>query len=69
MTLVMEVVECITRPELVYRHDWRPGDTVVFGNRGCLHTPTTYAHDDFPRTRRLLHQVIIGAQAAEERLG
>ncbi len=69
MALVMEVVERITRPELVYRHDWRPGDTVVFGNRGCLHTPTPYAHDDFPRTRRLLHQVIIGAQAAGNRLG
>lgn len=64
MALVMEVVERITRPELVYRHDWRPGDTVVFGNRGCLHTPTPYAYHDFPRTRRLLHQVIIGAREA-----
>lgn len=64
MALVMEVVERITRPELVYRHDWRPGDTVVFGNRGCLHTPTPYAYHDFPRTRRLLHQVIVGAREA-----
>ena len=65
MALLMTVTEHITRPELVYRHDWRPGDTVVFSNRGCLHTPTPYAHDDFPRTRRLLHQVIIGAREAD----
>jgi taurine dioxygenase len=62
MALVMEVVERITRPELVYRHAWAPGDVAVFDNRSCLHTPTLYAWNDYPRTRRLLHQVIIGAR-------
>lgn len=62
MALVMEVVACATAPHLVYKHVWRPGDLMVFDNRGCLHTPFPYAYDDFPRTRRLLHQIITGGR-------
>ena len=35
---------------------------MVFDNRACLHTPFPYAYDDYPRSRRLLHQVIVGGQ-------
>ena len=63
MKLVMEVVEHATAPELIYKHVWRPGDLMVFDNRSCLHTPFPYAYDDFPRTRRLLHQIIVGGRA------
>ena len=52
----------ITEPHQVYSHRWRLGDLIVFDNRACLHTPTAYAFHDYPRTRRLLHQVIVGAR-------
>ncbi len=64
MKLVMEVVERATAPHLIYKHVWQPGDLMVFDNRGCLHTPFPYAYDDFPRTRRLLHQIIVGGRAS-----
>ena len=62
MALVMEVVGHATAPHLVYKHVWRPGDLMVFDNRSCLHTPFPYAYDDYPRTRRLLHQIIVGGR-------
>ena len=62
MKLVMKVVDALTRPHLVYKHVWQPGDLIVFDNRTCLHTPFPYAFDDFPRTRRLLYQIIIGGR-------
>jgi alpha-ketoglutarate-dependent taurine dioxygenase len=64
MQLVLEAVACATAPDLVYKHVWRPGDLMVFDNRGCLHTPFPYAYDDYPRTRRLLLQIITGGKAA-----
>ena len=67
MDLVMRVHDAITAEPLVYRHIWEPGDLVVFDNRTCLHTPYPYAFDDYPRTRRLLHQIIIGGRAPESR--
>ena len=62
MELIMEVVGHATRPDFVYRHVWRPGDMVVLDNRGCLHTPTRYDFLDYPRTRRLLRHMIVGAR-------
>lgn len=62
MELIMEVVEHATRPGFVYCHVWRPGDIVVLDNRGCLHTPTSYDFLDYPRTRRLLRHIIVGAR-------
>lgn len=67
MALVMEVVGHVTAPHLIYKHVWRPGDLMVFDNRSCLHTPFPYAYDDYPRTRRLLHQIIIGGRHFMER--
>ena len=61
--MVAELVDRLTAPERIYKHQWRPGDLMVFDNRSCLHTPFPYAYDDYPRTRRLLHQIIIGARA------
>ena len=62
MKLVMDVVEQVTAPGLIYKHAWRAGDLIVFDNRSCLHTPFPYAFDDFPRTRRHLRQIIIGGR-------
>lgn len=58
--LLRDILARVTAPERVYKHVWRPGDLMVFDNRSCLHTPFPYAYDDYPRTQRLLYQVIIG---------
>lgn len=62
MKLIMAVHDVITADHLVYKHKWAPGDLIVFDNRICLHTPYPYAFDDYPRTRRLLHQIIVGGR-------
>ncbi|MEM1200044.1 MAG: TauD/TfdA family dioxygenase [Pseudomonadota bacterium] len=61
--LISDVLERITAAERIYKHLWQPGDLMIFDNRSCLHTPFPYAYDDYPRTRRLLHQIIIGGDA------
>ncbi len=62
MELVMQAVAEATMPELVYKHRWAPGDLIVFDNRTCMHTPYPYDFDDYPRTRRLLRQIIVGGR-------
>lgn len=64
MKLVMQIVDAVTEPRLIYKHRWQTGDLIVFDNRNCLHTPFPYDFDDFPRTRRLLYQIIIGGRDA-----
>ena len=66
LELVMQVHDAITADHLVYLHRWTAGDLIVFDNRICLHTPYPYAFDDHPRTRRLLHQIIIGGRRPKE---
>ena len=61
MDLVMQLVDHMTQPQLVYRHHWSPGDLIVFDNRSTIHSATAY---DYPNERRLMYQIIIG-----ERLG
>ena len=61
--MISDLLEHITAPERIYKHRWRSGDLVIFDNRSCLHTPFPYAYDDYPRTRRLLHQIIVGGHA------
>ena len=55
-----------TRPENVYRHEWRVGDTVMWDNCGVMHRAIPYAAD----SGRLMHRTtlcgvegIAGAQA------
>ena len=52
--LVMDLLERATRPELVYSHQWRPHDLVVWDNRCTLHTTTPYTYES---GRRLLHRI------------
>lgn len=43
------------QPQFVYRHQWRPGDFVLWDNRSCLH-----ARSDFdPAERRRLRRVTV----------
>jgi alpha-ketoglutarate-dependent taurine dioxygenase len=41
-----------TRPEFVYRHDWRLGDLVIWDNTGTMHRAIPYAADSGRRMHR-----------------
>ena len=51
--LIDYLLEQATRPELVYAHQWQPGDTVMWDNRCLLHRGLGY---DADRWRRLMRQ-------------
>jgi alpha-ketoglutarate-dependent 2,4-dichlorophenoxyacetate dioxygenase len=51
--LLNELLERATRPEDIYSHPWRVGDTVIWDNRCILHRGTGY---DADRWRRRLRQ-------------
>ena len=53
--LLDELTEHATRPEFVYRHDWRPGDLIMWDNGFLLHR-----RDAFPTDQnRLLKRTTI----------
>ena len=51
--LIDDLLERATRPEDVYTHQWRVGDTVIWDNRCLLHRGTGY---DAGRWRRRMRQ-------------
>lgn len=52
--LLRELIEHATRPEFVYRHQWRVGDLVIWDNRATMHRATPF---DDGKYRRELHRV------------
>ncbi|MEM7426120.1 MAG: TauD/TfdA family dioxygenase [Pseudomonadota bacterium] len=42
----------MTRPEDIYRHDWRPGEVVIWDNRCLLHRGCGYDADKYRRYMR-----------------
>ena len=40
--LLAELLEHATQPDFVYRHNWRPGDLVIWDNRAVLHRGRRY---------------------------
>lgn len=44
-TLLQELLDWTTREQFVYRHDWTPGDTLVWDNTGVLHRVEPYPLD------------------------
>ena len=51
-----------TRPDFVYRHEWRLGDLVIWDNRGVLHRALPYASD----SPRLMHRTtLVGDEAIQ----
>jgi taurine dioxygenase len=37
LSFLADLLERATRPQYQYRHQWRPGDLVVWDNRSLLH--------------------------------
>ncbi|MCB1739664.1 MAG: TauD/TfdA family dioxygenase [Gammaproteobacteria bacterium] len=54
--LIEHLNASIIRPELVYRHHYRPGELVVWDNRCVLHRATSY---DAARERRVMRRCTI----------
>jgi alpha-ketoglutarate-dependent 2,4-dichlorophenoxyacetate dioxygenase len=43
--LLAELIANATRPEFTFRHQWRPGDVVMWDNRATMHRGHPWAHD------------------------
>ncbi|GAN54405.1 TauD/TfdA dioxygenase family protein [Tanticharoenia sakaeratensis] len=54
-----ELTDFVTRPEQVYRHQWRAGDLVIWNNLQTMHSATMY---DDQRYERLLHRLWVKAE-------
>jgi alpha-ketoglutarate-dependent 2,4-dichlorophenoxyacetate dioxygenase len=52
--LLRDLIEHATRPEFVYRHQWRVGDLVIWDNRATMHRARPF---DDARYRRELRRV------------
>lgn len=57
--LVTFVQEFSIMPQYVYRHQWQPGDLIIWDNRSAMHRATPY---DELRHRRLMHRTTVGSR-------
>lgn len=53
--LLNEIWDQATQAQFQWEQDWRPGDLVVFDNRGLLHRRNPFS----PEKRRLLQQIVL----------
>ena len=60
--LLRQLLEHVTRPEFVYRHEWREGDLLIWDNRCVLHRATPF---DATRHRRFMQRTTISGDPAE----
>jgi len=51
--------EQICRPEFTYRHQWAPGDVIMWDNRCTVH----YAVHDYGEAPRVMHRTIVAGDA------
>ena len=58
--LLDELLDWCTQPQFVLRHQWRPGDLVIWDNTGMLHRALPYE----PTSRRLLHRTTLVGEIA-----
>jgi taurine dioxygenase len=65
LALARELADYINRPEVIYKHSWRPGDIVVWDNLQMQHARTNFDR----KHRRHLRRTQIGppAEAAQAR--
>lgn len=61
--LLEDLLDRATKPETIYRHEWREGDVVVWDNQAALHRATPY---DTTRYRRLMQRTTISAGGEPE---
>lgn len=61
--LLDDLLARATGPEHCYRHDWRPGDAIVWDNQAALHRATPY---DSTRFRRLMQRTTISSGNAPQ---
>ena len=54
--LLRELLTWATRPEFVYRHQWRVNDLLVYDNRCCLHRGREW---DRTTCKRILHRTTL----------
>jgi alpha-ketoglutarate-dependent taurine dioxygenase len=55
--LLAELLDRATQPELIYRHRWAVGDTVIWDNNGVLHRAAPYDPDS---PRWMLRTTVLG---------
>jgi taurine dioxygenase/pentalenolactone F synthase len=61
--LVVELLAHATRPERVYRHEWQPGDLIIFDTIGTVHRRDLSRHDESRTMRQLSTLVAAGLGA------
>jgi alpha-ketoglutarate-dependent 2,4-dichlorophenoxyacetate dioxygenase len=49
--LIWDLMSAATQPHLVYSHEWRPGDLVIWDNLATMHRGTAF--DDSKHRREL----------------
>ncbi|MEV5886556.1 TauD/TfdA family dioxygenase [Streptomyces sp. NPDC052020] len=57
--LITFLQEFSVRPRFTYRHQWRPGDIVLWDNRSAMHRATYYDH---VAHRRLMHRTTLAGR-------
>jgi len=50
--LLQELYEHATREKYIYRHQWKPGDIVIWDNRCTMHRATAFESNDYKRDMR-----------------
>ena len=62
---VRELIDFVTRPQHVYFHRYRPGDMILWDNRGLWHQPPEPRglFDEGDPNARLFHRVTIAGEA------
>jgi alpha-ketoglutarate-dependent taurine dioxygenase len=58
--LLRELLDWTTRPENVYRHEWSPGDMLIWDNTGVLHRAVPYPLDS---GREMHRTTLMGEEA------
>jgi alpha-ketoglutarate-dependent taurine dioxygenase len=58
--LLQELLEWTTQPRFVYRHEWTPGDMLIWDNTGVLHRVEPYPLD----SGRMMHRTTLMGEEA-----
>jgi len=58
--LLARLRDWATQPQYVYRHEWQPGDLLIWDNTGTMHRVLEYPVD----SGRLMHRTILAGEEA-----